>query len=523
MAYKFLKSRQLKQLLNGAEDKQKKDISEYSGGHLNESVLLQHYAASTRKPWETARLPESMVQRSAVTERQAPDQRPSMEQALFEFSMGTTGVVPPKKDAKRRPSPLKKYKFLKEQKEKRSSVEVDSPSAHSLYSELQDGILIEELPVQELMLKTPRQKTQTESAAKPEVSGTNFVSEDTMFSTQTSFLTQQPRHLHHDLPFHYNILPMHSVGVTRADQYRKMKSFETNMLRKKDASEQKVLSGVKAVEHHERKLQQELRALNLNGIGPNFHKLQVYSSTLEDMIQESPTFNYILRCIKAEYDNYIAWLLDHQTSQQHLLREQVEQMAARGTSRPQELAQAIDKVNQLTEEGRQQLELNQRLKDAVKEEREWLENAPEPSSEISQVNMSYMQRDQPLELAEEIENTKALILEKLDEVNAMRVRLREEFVPMTVCTHLEQCIKETEVEVQKLLKQNEYFERSIDEMETELKQAIMDADTSEKDARRIWRKVNSTRGLPGHPAAGTRQESDDEEEEEESKWNWYIS
>ncbi|KAK7494761.1 hypothetical protein BaRGS_00013888 [Batillaria attramentaria] len=268
---------------------------------------------------------------------------------------------------------------------------------------------------------------------------------------------------------------------------------------------------------------QELMALNLNGMGPNFHKLQVYSSTLEDLIQESPTFSYILRCIKAEYDNYIAWLLDHQTSQQHLLREQVEQMAARGTSRPQELTQAIDRVMQLTEEGQNQLDLNQRLKDAVKQEREWLETAPEPASESTPVNVSYMQRDQPMELAEEIENSKALILEKLDEVNALRVRLREEFVPMTVCTHLEQCIKETEVEVQKLLKQNEYFERSIDEMETELKEAIVEADTSEKDARRIWRKVNSTRGLPGHPAAGARQESDDEEEEEESKWNWYIS
>lgn len=40
--------------------------------------------------------------------------------------------------------------------------------------------------------------------------------------------------------------------------------------------------------------------------------------------------------------------------------------------------------------------------------------------------------------------------------------------------------------------------------------------------RRIWRKVNSKRGIPGHHAAG-RGESDDEEEEEESKWNWYIS
>lgn len=64
--------------------------------------------------------------------------------------------------------------------------------------------------------------------------------------------------------------------------------------------------------------------------------------------------------MQAEYDNYIAWLLDHQTSQQHLLREQVEQMALRGTSRPQELAQAVERVDELTEEAQSMLELNQR-------------------------------------------------------------------------------------------------------------------------------------------------------------------
>ena len=49
------------------------------------------------------------------------------------------------------------------------------------------------------------------------------------------------------------------------------------------------------------------------------------------------------------------------------------------------------------------------------------------------------------ELADEIEHVKALILEKLDDLNSLRTNLREEHVPLTVCTHLEQCIKETEV------------------------------------------------------------------------------
>lgn len=44
---------------------------------------------------------------------------------------------------------------------------------------------------------------------------------------------------------------------------------------------------------------QELDALNFIGdYRPNFHKLQVYSNVLEDLIEESPTFSYILKSIK---------------------------------------------------------------------------------------------------------------------------------------------------------------------------------------------------------------------------------
>lgn len=43
-----------------------------------------------------------------------------------------------------------------------------------------------------------------------------------------------------------------------------------------------------------------------------------------------------------------------------------------------------------------------------------------------------------------------------------------------------------QIEVQKLLKQNEYLEKTIGDMESELKDAIQDADTSERDARLVF-------------------------------------
>ena len=52
-----------------------------------------------------------------------------------------------------------------------------------------------------------------------------------------------------------------------------------------------------------------------------------------------------------------------------------------------------------------------------------------------------------LELVDQIEELHAALLEKWDKINEMRNELKSEYVPTSVCTHLEQCIKETEVKM----------------------------------------------------------------------------
>lgn len=64
--------------------------------------------------------------------------------------------------------------------------------------------------------------------------------------------------------------------------------------------------------------------------------------------------------LQTEYDGYIAWLLDNQSSQQHLLREQVDLMSARGTSRPHEMSQVSEHLAHLTDEAKAQLNRNQK-------------------------------------------------------------------------------------------------------------------------------------------------------------------
>ena len=46
------------------------------------------------------------------------------------------------------------------------------------------------------------------------------------------------------------------TGLTRKDQYRRMKAFDATVLQKKEMIEQRILSGEKAAKHHEYKLEQ---------------------------------------------------------------------------------------------------------------------------------------------------------------------------------------------------------------------------------------------------------------------------
>lgn len=530
-AFKFTSHRQLRDALNSVEKVQKRNIDEYSWGHLNEKNLFRppvHLGqGGNGRIWKSSKKKKKPMKDTDLIpglqtykQKQETDKRQDMKDVLYEFSLGTMASVPmPSPNCTETPKHEKINSFQKEtsnvSKASEDSQKSRVDSGKSLYSELDDGILVEELGNNELMVKSPQLQPSyyPPKRFKPGDPNYDIMTDLTQTLDAEGYLTLK-----------HSFLPSFTSGVTKSDQFNKLRQFEDVVLRKQECRETKVLSGVKAVEHLERRLEEDLEMMNLGGIGPNFHKLQVFSNNFEDLIEETPTFGYMLKCIKSEYDNYITKLLDSQTPQHsRLLRDQVQQMSARGTSRPQDLEEAKRRVADFEMEAKSLLEENQKLRQQVLEEEEWLANAPEPEPPTKIV--SKFVDDTPVELADELEHRKALILEKLDALNDLRRKLRQEYVPLTVCTHLEQCIKETEIEVQKLLKQNEYFERSNNEMEAELKESIQDADTSERDARRIWKKVNSLKGLPRVNLTrdeGSVEDSDDEEDDE-TKWNWYIS
>ncbi|CAI9721649.1 Hypothetical predicted protein [Octopus vulgaris] len=88
-----------------------------------------------------------------------------------------------------------------------------------------------------------------------------------------------------------------------------------------------------------------------------------------------------------------------------------------------------------------------------------------------------------LEFYDDVETLRIAILEKLDELQTKKTDMCNNYIPISVCLQLEQCIKDTDMELHKWIKQNEYFKSSSAEMEGYLKEAIRDADTSERDVR----------------------------------------
>ncbi|XP_064629633.1 uncharacterized protein LOC135488766 [Lineus longissimus] len=512
-----LRERSLHEMLQAVQVAHRKDIYDFSGGHLNESKLHRPPEESSRRSWDNSKKrPESLLPRSQLpkpkVDRLQPDR---MHNTLLSFSIGTHGTIPitPKTKQSGTLSSIGS-------KQKRKD------------SYLSDNVLVEEVRLPEIMLPTPRFH-ESVSMSQDDCDDLNKpVSQGALRDRNLAKLKHQ-------------FVSSHLSGVTKRDQFNKFQDFESKILRKQDAMEQNVLSGIKAVEHLENKLKEELRCLDCNNFGPNFHRLQIYSDVFDDLNSDSPAFGYILRKIKKEYDGYISYLLDSNPPQHKILQDQIEQLTAKGTSRPGLVQERRRILMEKERQAEELLDLNSRLRQEIAEERLIASLPSEPEEKPdSYARVAYREEPPEMTISEKIEDTKSKIWARLDEIAAIQHNLREHYVPANVCSQLEQCLKETEVENQKRLKKIELIEKNAHDMEKELEAALEEADTSDADEQRVWKRLlsrpaESPRSQTMRSGGGTvsvstistydrdRYEDPMEEEEDDDdqsgKWNWYIS
>ncbi len=153
-----------------------------------------------------------------------------MKDAVVNFSLGTTGALPlppvHKRQFKGTRGPVK-VKLASRSESATSRASDDS------YTKRDDGVLIEELKLPDVMIRNISHETPTytEDTSPRVVDGSKF----------------QPRKL---------FLSGFQEAITKKDQFAKLKAFENDIIRKQDTKEKYVLTGIKAVEHLERKLKE---------------------------------------------------------------------------------------------------------------------------------------------------------------------------------------------------------------------------------------------------------------------------
>ncbi|XP_031560594.1 uncharacterized protein LOC116296678 [Actinia tenebrosa] len=433
--------RPLKNLLEKVYEVHRNDIKDYASGHLNLSKLMKSQS-ERHSPWESSKEPpirlkaahrvvDYPVRVGQLSEAETVQQK--MEDTLIEFSLGPIGSMTGESVLKLAAEP-----------------EVSSATKRV-------PVNVEELHLPEIMIPVAHKDRKGE-----EYYENAFLQ---------SYLNQP----------------------TKRDQFASFKDFEDKVIHLKDANDRGVLTGEKTVRMLHKKLLKKLNALDSTSQrGPNFHRLQIYTDIWQEIIDHSDTFGGILKSIKDEYDNYMSYLLDTQRPSQHKLLYHHLDSLAQDQSVSGELKKEQERVAMFEKEARSLLEENERLKIELKEEEdkaaEELANvAKETQAPKAQVHVE----DVPKDLEEQVNDLHTQIFEKLEAIEALKRHQRQECVPVSVCHHLEQCVKETEVDIQKLLKQNEFLEQSIVELEKELEELMEKSHTDENEARKMWKGINT--------------------------------
>lgn len=229
--------REIRDLLVGIQKSNRADVEAFSKGHLNENRLRKlpskKYDGGI---WKSSQKRESLVPAHILRPESPKYKVGEMIDTLKNFSLGTAGNVllstprpPPTKASK---EPYNVERFI-------------SVSSQGSYNEVDDGVLVEEMGNAETMVFNT--KYQPKSWAYEELLSPR---DKTPSPVPPSVLKE--RNLEN---LRQTFLPSHAMGVTKRDQFSRMKNFEDTVVQKEDLYGQNTLTASKAVEHLEAKLQ----------------------------------------------------------------------------------------------------------------------------------------------------------------------------------------------------------------------------------------------------------------------------
>ena len=261
-----LKTRPLHDLVEGLFLEHKHDIHLHCHGHLNYKNLYTPPESMTHKPWTSSNLnapiPVMRKPSQLPSPKKVKDKEKAMKEAIYDFSVGTAGSLPlqgvkglgtpyHQKDGVNRDfesrttySPARSHSRQQESRLSQTTP-FEMPGygeqqqrQNSVASYVADNVYIEELRLPELMLPASNdyRTNLTKSPVLAPIGGGSSRGNDPVARHQ--------------------FVETHLGGITKKDQFNRFMNFQNGVLKTSEMFEQGVLSGKKAVEHLEMKLQE---------------------------------------------------------------------------------------------------------------------------------------------------------------------------------------------------------------------------------------------------------------------------
>ncbi|XP_067844464.1 uncharacterized protein C6orf118-like [Heptranchias perlo] len=444
----------LQQLLHGLEKAQKDDILAYSFGHLNHKNLCKISGQQEGSvSWQSAKKPTPIEKEKidASIQKSRDIKVKKMTDALVDFSL-MTSMVP----VIRTTNSL----VLDDLDCTNATTSQDTPcnpvTPHTEAQMLQDHFIKEELELSTLMLIKPQLQKCEKSHTRPDQS--QFVE---------SYL----------------------AGLTRKDQFSKLLEFEKKILMKQDLLEREAMSGYKAVAKHERKLTRELMKID-NVPGPDMRRLQVFSDVFEDICRDSTIFCEILREIKAEYDVYLTSLLESLPTDRHkIFQAQFRGMASR-TVKTHHVEEARQKVVSLEQEARLAIQRNDELRNEL--ERELSKSEPLPKQQVAgvQPNLKLLKtKQQPQSVMEQVQSLRTSIYTTTVLIQELESEMKHSMVPSTITDAMKSSLRDTQGEIARLQKSNEFLRRTIKALENNIERTLNNYKVSKVVRENLWHMI----------------------------------
>ncbi|KAK6329514.1 hypothetical protein J4Q44_G00014920 [Coregonus suidteri] len=439
--------RELQSLLLGAEMAHKADIHTYSCGHLSP------YALSQPQP-HRRRTEEPIWQTSEVQEREKDEEEGLSPSPLTQHLQRQTKMAANIEKMKEAMFDFTVAKGLKPK--------VLKPEQHDSSTGTQRGTKGEEGEERE------RRKTRSKMVLD--------TSELFLVKPSVASQTKPPGGVEEGNQDRYWFTQSHLGGLTKKDQMRMMKHFDRQVLGKQDLRDRKWISGNKAAEVYEWKLEKELRRLS-DQSRPSRDRLGVFSDVFNDVCEGSPVFRDILREIKTDYDLYLNSILDSQTSLEDLsVLAPLGDLAIVGA---EDLEEAGNEVSRLGEEAQRVLEENDRVRNQFQNARDRVMEIPDDKGLRKEATLPGLMRpgEGAVSFIDRVQPKRRQVWIVWEEVQLLQKELKEKMVSIVTTGATERCIRDSK------------FRNTNKDLESNINMILDRVRASEDVKAEVWDKI----------------------------------